>query len=172
GDRVQRPAHLPVPLDVAEVEELDIPAQDLGPPEVLGEDVERMVDRVLALGLRTIPVVSEEVPGLDVVDPALEVEGRPEQGVPVEAQDTLKGLGPAFPVPLLLVGPAPPLDPAAGDERHGGGRKGSSGRDEGRYQGVRHSDPPPRELTSGSITSSPGMRPRKARWIQHHDLAI
>src|SRR5439155_3587494 len=118
-----------------------LPAEDLGPPEVLGEHVQRVVDRVLALGLGAVPVVGEEVSGLDVVDAALEVEGGPEQGVPVEAEDTLQGLGPALPVPLLPVGPPPMLDSAGGKERQRGGAEGGCRRDEGGDEGLGHGSP-------------------------------
>jgi hypothetical protein len=57
-------------LHLAEVEELDSTPQDLRPGEVLTDDEERVLDRVLALPFFLPRVVRlEEVPAKDVVEP-------------------------------------------------------------------------------------------------------
>src|SRR5919106_5248457 len=68
--------HLTRLLDLAEVEELDLAPQDLGPAEELADDVERVLDRVLPLLVGAVDVVlPQEVLPQDVEEARLELEG-------------------------------------------------------------------------------------------------
>ena len=109
---------LPGQLGVPQVQELRLPPKNLCPTKVFGEHVQRVVHRVDLLRLRAIPVKGEEVPGDDVVDAALQVEGSSEERVPVKAEHVLQCFGLVFSAPLGVVGPPPLLNPAARNERY------------------------------------------------------
>lgn len=75
-------------VGLGEAQELDVAAQDLGPPEVLREAEERRAQRVLA-ALVLAAEDAEEVEAQDVEQPALQVEGRDGEWFPVAREDVL-----------------------------------------------------------------------------------
>src|SRR6185369_1224226 len=128
---------------VAQTEEAELPAYDLGPAQVLGEGVERVVALVAFLVRVAAPQVPTEVVLLDdVVQPALQGLGRVQQRVAVLLQDPF-GLGHLGLDPGLLLELVSLLVDAGGeharrdraDQRETGGTETEDG-----VEGELHSD--------------------------------